>query len=258
MEKQTFMPKKSKIFFFTVLFLTMGLILTLADLFSSVITVGNFAFLPSQSVKTSSYKIYAISLQKSSTYNQASTQLQDIKMRGGAGVIYQTDGLYYCLASAYENENDAYGVQNNLKENKTDSEIVVISINSINFDLTLSGTEKNALLDAVNSFKTVFKTLYDISISLDTGVKDFPTCKLDAALVKDKFFKTKKNFDEAFKTKLSNEIFQTKLKLVELSNSLNVLTELDRQEKVLFSSTLKETYINAILQNKTLASEITQ
>jgi hypothetical protein len=46
--------KKIKFFLITVLVVSFALIISLADLFSSFLTIGNFAFLPSQGVKISS------------------------------------------------------------------------------------------------------------------------------------------------------------------------------------------------------------
>jgi hypothetical protein len=250
------MPKKSKFFLITVLVVSFALIISLADLFSSFLTIGNFAFLPSQGVKISSYKIYAISLARSSTSSGASENIKEVKTRSGAGYVYQANGIYYCLASAYENENDVINVQINLKESGTESQIIEIPVGQISVDMSLSGTERTALLEALNSFKANFKTLYDISISLDTGVKNLVECKLELSKQMDKIAKVQQDFESAFKTKLTGEIFKTKLKLMEQTSFVQGLVELNLNEKVLFSSALKELYIKVIILNKTLASEI--
>ncbi len=252
------MPKKSKFFFTSVLILTFALTIALADLFSSVITIGNFAFLPSQSVKSSGYKIYAISLNKAQTHAQASTQIQDIKLRGGAGYIYSNSGLYYCIASAYENQNDALNVQTNLQEKDISSEIIEITINEISIDTTFTGSEKNSLLEVLSSFKNTFKTLYDLSISLDTGTKDVIQCKVDVQSHYNKVVKIKQDYENIFKNKLTSEIFQTKLKLTEHLTIIESIINLDLNEKVLLSSQIKECYLKIVILNKELANDLSQ
>lgn len=250
------MPKKSKFFVLSVLVLAFSLTLAMADLFSSLLTVGNFAFLPSQTSKTPSYKVYAISLFKGQTYEQSTNKIQEIKLRGGAGFVYSSSGLYYCLASAYENQNDAINVQNSLKEKEIENEIIEIAINEISIDTTFSGKEKSTILEGLNSFKNTFKTMYDLSISLDTSTKDVITCKTELKLLYDKLVKEKENFDNVFKNKLTNEIFQTKLKLTDLNTAVESIIKMDYTDKVTLSSMIKEKYLKILVLNKTLATEL--
>lgn len=250
------MPKKSKFFFISVLVLTFSLTVVLADLFSSFITVGSFAFLPSQSVKVSGYKIYAISLYKGQTHVQASNQIQDIKLRGGGGYVYFYNSVYHCLASAYENENDAVNVQNSLKEQNLQSQIIEISIKDIIIDTTFSALEKSLLLETLTSFKNSFKTLYDLALSLDTGTKDLIQCKIELKNHQDKIMKLKQDYNDAFKNKVMNELFQIKLKVAEHLTIIESIVELNYSDKVLFSSFLKESYLKIVELNKTLATEL--
>ena len=96
-------------------------------------------------------------------------------------VTFTQYGLYYCIA-CYENQNDALNVQTNLQEKDISSEIIEITINEISIDTTFTGSEKNSLLEVLSSFKNTFKTLYDLSISLDTGTKDVIQCKVDVLI----------------------------------------------------------------------------
>lgn len=250
------MTKKSKAYAFTLVVLSIAITLVMADLLSSLITIGNFAFLPTQGVKASSYNIYAISLSKSSTLAQANAQIQDIRLKGGAGYVYNTNGLYYLLASAYENENDAIKVKENLENQQLTSEVLKIEISEISIDLSLNGSEKSALNGALNSFKTTYKTLYDISISLDTQVKTLPESKLLVSNYVTALSNVQKEFDTLFKNKLTNEIFQIKLKITALLDIVKALSEQDYEQITLFSAAIKNSYIGAVITNKELAKEL--
>lgn len=251
------MTKKNKLFAFVIIALTCAITIVVADLFSSLLTVGNFAFLPTQGLKAGKYSIYTLALSKTTTNSDAGSQVQEIKLRSGAGYIYFANGFYYLLASGYENENDAHKVQESLIANETDSEIVEIEVGDIIIEMSLSGTEKTAMTNALGAFKTVYKNLYDISVSLDTAVKNLAECKLLVNTELEKLNTIKITFDNTFLSKLTSEVFKIKLNIAELFLSLQQLTENNTDQKVLYSSYIKETYLKSIVINKNLAKELT-
>lgn len=250
------MSKKTKFYSFSLVGITFALIFVLADLFSNFITVGNFAFLPTQGLKNNAYTIYALSLAKCATVTEANGLVQDIKLRGGAGYVYASGGLYYLLASAYESENDAKKVQESLQEEKTESEIISLSVGEIAIDFSLNGTEKAATNDALAIFKQTYKVLYDTSISLDTGVKTLPECKLAITNHLTTCSTSKSQFDQVFSAKLTSEVFKIKLKLAALVMNLQTFVEQDITQQVLYSSSLKSLYIQSVVYNKDLAKEL--
>lgn len=251
------MTKKSKFYSFTITILMFVLMVVLADLFSSVITIGNFAFLSTQGIKSNSFTIYALSIDKCSTLSQASQVSNEAKLRGGAGYIHSQDGLYYVLLSAYENQNDALKVQENLLENEQSSELITINITEIVIDLSLNANEKTSIQDALSSFKNAYKNLYDFSVSIDTGVKTLSEIKLAVSSYLSDLNKTKTTFETVFLNKITSEIFKLKLKLTELVMTVNSFVEADYEQQVIYSSNLKETYIKCLIINKNLAKEMT-
>ena len=64
-------------------------------------------------------------------------------------------------------------------------------------------------------------------------------------------------FDNTFLSKLTSEVFKIKLNIAELFLSLQQLTENNTDQKVLYSSYIKETYLKSIVINKNLAKELT-
>jgi len=242
------MPKKLNFLTIFVVLLCFGLAVSLAELFSSVITIGDFAFLPSSQAKSGSFCIYALAFYKTTDESSTSELAKKIQTKNGAGYIYNKDNVYYILASAYESENDAKKV---LEKNETDEftgEIIKIEVKEINLNMTLSGKEKIALSNSLSIFKKVYASLYDLSVSLDTEVKNQTECKLAISDLKSNVSKVQADFDAHFNGKLDKNLLNIKLKLSDLSKMLQELLEKD-SDGISFSSKLKYDSIEAITLN---------
>lgn len=248
--------KSGKFFALVVCGISLALCITLADLFSTAITAGNFSGVFSSSSKISSYNIYAISMFQSSILSSAEESANQIKTQGGAGYIYNDSSVYYVLASAYEKQNDAELVKENLISSGYTPTIITIFIPEITITSNLNANEKTALSSALNIFKTTYQQLYDLSINLDTSLKDETECKVLLNDIASNVSKVKTTFDGAFNSKLTNSILNVKLKLESLSNSIATLLEYSSTSSVSFNSKLKYTYIETLNLNKTLCKEI--
>lgn len=248
--------KSGKFFALVVCGISLALCITLADLFSTAITAGNFSGLFSSSSKISSYNIYAISMFQSSILSSAEESANQIKTQGGAGYIYNDSSVYYVLASAYEKQNDAELVKENLMSSGYTPTIITIFIPEITITSNLNANEKTALNSALNIFKTTYQQLYDLSINLDTFLKDETECKVLLNDIASNVSKVKTTFDGTFNSKLTNSILNVKLKLESLSNSIATLLEYTSTSSVSFNSKLKYTYIETLNLNKTLCKEI--
>lgn len=250
------MPKKLNILTIIVVLLCLGLAVSFAELFSSLITIGDFAFLPSNQAKSSAYNIYAIAFYKTTDESSTSGLAKKIQTKNGAGYVYKKDNVYYVLASAYESENDAKKV---LEKNETDmlsGEIIKISVNEISLNMTLSGKEKIAISNSLGCFKDVYLNLYDLSVSLDTEVKNQTECKLAISNLKANLTKIQSDFDTHFNAKLDKNLLSIKLKLADLSTMLQDLLEQD-SDGLSFSSKLKYDSIQAVMYNIDLCDELT-
>lgn len=248
------MPKKTKIFGISIVILSVILSFLLADLFSSLITVGDFAFLTTQSTKSNGYTIYAISLNKTLSLSEANNLIDEVQQKNAAGFVYKSDNIYYLLASGYENKSDAENVLKHLAESKTDAEIISIKIKKIEIDMNLKNSEKNTMIESLNIFKTTYQSLYDISVSLDTKLKTKTECKLLINNLQANVIKVQSNFDTQFNSKLNTKLLSIKLSLNKVVNSLQTL--IDESDSDLFSSYIKNTYLNVIKINKDLAEDI--
>lgn len=249
------MPKKTKILTTLIIIVSLALAITFAELFSSLITIGDFAFISTSQNKISGYNIYAVAVQKTTTQSNAQSLAKDIQYKNGAGYIYEKDGIYYILASAYESENDASKVLENLSSQEISGEILKISVDNIDINLSLSGKEKIAFNNAVNIFKTAFKSLYDISVSLDTNVKSQTECKIAVNDLKSNISKVISDYETYFNSKLTESLVFLKLKLEDLENLLKKLYEENISDLTSYSSILKYCYIDVVMLNIDLCKE---
>ncbi len=248
--------KSMGIFGIITICVSLALIFVLADLFSSVLTLGDFAFLNATGSKSSSYKIYAISLNKTLSKESADNFALEIKQKGGAGFVFKKEEQYYILASAYENENDAIKVRDKLGDDKIDSEIVEIDIGEIKIDMNFSSAEKITMTNSINLFKEIFKKLYNISIELDTSIKSLTECKLLVNEERNYIDEIKKSFDNSFNNKLNNEIIKIRTKIIELEAMTEKLISEASEQSSIFSSQLKYAYIQAIILNRELVASL--
>lgn len=243
------MPKKTKFFVSFFILLSVALAIGFAELFSSLITIGDFAFISSSQNKISGFDVYAVATNKTIDEESAQNMKKDIQNKNGAGYVYEKDGLFYILTSAYESENDAIKVCESLKNQNIDCEIVKIVVDELKLDLTLSNQDKTVLNNSINIFKSCFQKIYDISVSLDTNIKNETECKLEISNVKSELSKVISDFEACFNSKLTQDFVYLKLKLDDLNDLLQGLYENNLGQSVSFSSVLKHSYIEIIMLN---------
>ena len=243
------MPKKTKIFVSFTVLLSIALAVGLAELFSSILTISDFAFINTSQNKISGFNIYAVSTAKTTNKENVQTLSKENQNKNGAGYVYEKDGLFYILASAYESENDAIKVCENLKNQDIECEIIVITVDDIKLDLSLSGQEKVAFNNCFTIFKSCYQKLYDLSVSIDTSVKNQTECKLEISNLKSDLTKVVSDFETHFNSKLTQDLVFLKLQLDDLDELLESLYQDNQSQLTSFSSVLKCSYIKVVMMN---------
>ena len=201
----------------------------------------------------SKYTLYAVSTAKSQSNISATEQSNLCKAKGGAGYTYISDNYFYIIASIYENKADAEKVVQNIKES-TSAEIVTIEISPFSLNSNLSNEEKSALENSITIFKTSYKELYDISISLDTAVMSEVNARLSLNQLNSKITTTLSNFNTMFNEQMTSELLTIKLKLNNLLSSTDKLVNPD--PSIPLTSQIKYTYCDAIFLLKDLSQNI--
>ena len=247
-----FHKKNGKFFAIVTLVVCFCLSLTLADLFSNVITIKAFNNI-STTGRQAEYIVYGISLFDGATESTAKEQVPSIIKQGGAGYVWEKDNKFYVLASAYLEENDAKMVKTNLKEKEINASIIKIEIPSIAISGTFTSLENTTLTSALKIFKNTYEALYDVSVSLDTKIKTETQCKMEITDIKNNLSKTEVAFASVFDSKLTTSILEVKIALSSLLTLLEDLTKYDSTAQEPFTYKIKNTYIQALYLNYNLS-----
>jgi hypothetical protein len=245
--------KRSKFLAILTCIFCFVLCITLADLFSTIITVGSFS--GGSGGKISPYSIFAVTLYQGTVKSSALEHSVTIKKTNGAGYVWEDDGTFYVIASAYKEENDANKVKENLTNSNYNVEVLKISIDEIAISKNYTNEELNSLLSAGNLFKETFKSLYDISISLDTEIISETQCRLEISNLQSEVGKIKNDFEVMFNAKLSPVLLQLKLSINSVSTLIQQLIDFESSNQQ-FSSKIKYNYIEILSINQKLAKQI--
>lgn len=187
--------------------------------------------------------VYAISMAKSQLKNEIEAQKNDLQSKTGAGYIYEKGNYFYLIASLYENINDAELVKNNLKTNNIETEIINIELENLKIEGSFSPEEKSVLTSAIKADYDTFRSLYDVAISLDTGLFDKTKAKLECNAVYSNHVSTKSNFETMFK-KTTNKNLLSLQKQLEQTNEIlsDLINEKYNTNNQDFSSLIKFCY----------------
>lgn len=247
------MKDKNKLFnkIFVVAFctITLSIMLVLADLFSGFITVGSYSF-ASENISVSEYTVYAVC---TSSYNKkilADEMVETIQQQGGAGYVYAGDKLYYLIAGIYQTKGDAEKVAENIISSKPQTSIIAITAPAITLSSNLDQTEKNAVNKSISLFKSMYKDLYDIAVSLDTALIEEITARLQVNQLSSEVSTNLNDFETLFSNSITTELLKIKLALQEMQTYLNNL--INSSSILPFTALVKQTYCHIVVGYKNL------
>ncbi len=196
-------------------------------------------------------KFYCIVMSSLQNYSEAVVLSEQIKNQGGAGYILNKDNSYMVLASAYELQEDALKVKNNLSSSQINVEILELNFKPLTIKINLNTNQITELKKSINLFVNQYKNLYDLSINYDSAKittqelftninNNIETCQ-----------NNKESFNLAFKTVDDYSIVYVK---IYLNNIISVLKSIQNTEKL--SSELKYAYFQILNTYLELIGEI--
>ncbi len=243
----------SKVFTLSFCVISVAIMLTMADLFSSLITVGGFSFV-NENISLSEYNMYAVCTSSYQTKVMASEFSETIKSQGGAGFVYMNKDSYYIVASMYENEADAKKVLEKNIESKPDASILKINIPPINISSNLESQEKATVNSCLSIFKNCYKKLYDISVSIDTAVTTEVSARLDVNQLLSEVQTNLNNFNILFTNNITSDLLCIKLGVEDVVKMLKTLVE--SASIYPFTALVKEAYCNIIYTYKNMSERM--
>lgn len=240
-----------KVFVLIVSVACVAVCVLLASIISSAITVSG-----ATTSTYSNFSVYAISLGSYATSSAAEATVEDVMQRGGAGYVYGKEGVYHVLASAYERENDAKLVKENLLKTYTTCSIVEIEISEPDFSKVSSDSQSKQFLSALSEIKNSFVKLYDVSVSLDTKAIDETKAKIQIIEIKGSLEKAFEGVSRG-SSSIDGIYYQSiKNTFSDLENELTDLRNYQGVDGITLSSKVKNTYINFLFELKDLVGTL--
>lgn len=236
----------NKIFIFLFSVICVVTCVFLAQVFSSFLTMGSLQVSSNTTNSICEFKVYAISLGVYSNKYLAETSATNYSQRNAGGYVLKINGAYHVLASAYEKENDAKLVQENLLLEEINSEIIEITFESVLFESVSSKEQEKEFIESLNIFKIVYLGLYDVSVSLDTSVIDQTKAKIEIISIK---ADVEEKLEEINKgtTAIDGIYYQTiKNKYNELIDTLSSLKNYEEAEGIILSAKIKHCYLEIL------------
>lgn len=166
-------------------------------------------------VKSSAYDLYMISLAKSQVKSEAISLSADYQKIGAGGYIWEQEGYFHVISSAYSNKNDAILVQNSVKAKGIESCLINVHFDSYTINGNFTDSEAKVLTKALNCFQNYYHSLYDIAISYDTSVYN----EISARLAVNNAHSTLSSMLADFETIFADDCTATPLK--DLHTALN-------------------------------------
>lgn len=192
-------------------------------LVSTLIVSANL-FQTTQKVESGQNTYYLLSVYSAESLEEAESELENFSDTNFGLYIYENDDAYHIIASCYKNNNDAELVKSNLKTNGIEAEILKIKKESVVLEGSFSSNEELILKDCLSTTNNIYNNLYDITVSLDTGVTDEVTAKLKINEVYSNFLTTKNNFETLFSASANSEISNIRASFTKIDEILLDLT----------------------------------
>ena len=251
------METKKKLLF-PIIVICIGLVLciSLAGIFFSLVNSQNISNSTSN-LSSTAYNIYLLSLNSCKNESEAISLGKDTMINDNAGYLWEYDGNFEIISSAYKNENDALLMKNALEMKNIKTQIIKVDFPSIKISSTYSNKEMEILISALNSFHDAYFELYDISISLDSQIINETKASLLINEVLSKFTTKRNNFNTLFPKNSSDFLLAINDYLTNGFESLSLLFD-----KILitptqtFSSLIKYRYCEILDLNYNLIKEI--
>ena len=223
-------------------FLTLILCVSVGYLISTLVVTTNL-FQTTSKVESQNLTYYLLSIYQSENKDECETLKSEFQNKGCAGYIYEDNNTFYIIASIYDNVNDAELVKSSLKVDGYNAEILSYSLDNLSLEGNFSSKEQQVIKECLQIRYTTYKSLYDISISLDTNVYDEITARLNVNEIYSDFLTTKNNFETLFSENQSVNISSIR----EIFNIISTELENLTNSKDDFSNKVKLAYCNILL-----------
>lgn len=183
-----------------------------------------------------SFSIYFVAVAKSQIKSEACTLAKDKIAENNAGYVWENENYYYVINSAYENKNDAELVGLNLSQKNIKNDIFKVDFSSISIDSPISSKEATSILNAsLDVFLSCYRSLFDISVSLDNNVYDYTKTMFEINRVNAQTDEIMKNYNLIFSEIEIPSLESLSLALSKLNETTSHLSQIGEKNNELLS-----------------------
>lgn len=227
----------------------------LAIVFVACLIVANFISLyiiqvdtKTEEVENAGFEVYMLSLSKSKLENEAKSIAPDFQEIGAGGFIWKNDDYFHVIASCYINKNDAELVKNSIKLNQNlESEIFTVKFSNCLLKGSFDQEEKKVLTRSLAAAQIFYTSIYDIAVSLDTGVINEISAKLSVNGTCNNISTIYANFDTIYPSPIISPLKEVNAYLKSIVKLSQALATDERTNKTqTYSSHLKYRYLEAL------------
>ncbi len=199
---------------------------------------------------------YALQMGAFKSEDNARTEADTVRARGGAGYVFFDGELYRVLASAYASEAEAKDVRESLKADMIESGVFPIDIAEVDLRVTAGANVVSAMTGAVDSLKKAREDMTALSIAVDREEKTQAEAAEEAAAIREGMqaaldeLKAEAGSDNAVISSLEGT-------MEKMLGDLNQLASEADGSKLDFSSRMKYTQIGIIADTVEFITEIT-
>ncbi len=214
--------KKSRVFGFFFFVLSVALVVSFS-IFSANLIVG-VSFNASSTLLLNEKTYYLLSLNSFESEAEAEEASKQVKLKQGAGYVYNTIKSYEVIAFAYINEEDCLSVKSRLEEEYKNCHIIPLKCKKIN--ASVPSEFKGEIAYAIKTFDEVYSILYSIATSYSSSKEYYTSMNLinEVILSIESKIEAIKQVNSSFTVKLKsklNELMVDLKKLVDVNERVD-------------------------------------
>ena len=193
---------------------------------------------------------YAVSLQSGESFSEVSSEVNEVKLKDGAGFVLQREKKYYLIASCYSSAEDAQQVCSQI--DSYDAHVVEIRFDRLIISSNFDMNQILLIKDSLNMVNKIFESLYNIVNMLDRGEILNAEAQQKIQIFKETCREHKESFAKCFQNNFENIITRVKIFQSETISSLTMLSGSQNLSSDIKYAIMNNFYSFASLQNQLL------
>ena len=251
-EKKKNKKRKARGFFaFILIMISCVTVFFVANAFSNILAFSTVSLYKARSATAKSFNVFMININNFEKEDDAKKFAAEIKLAGGAGYVMYDLG-YNVIASAYLSSTDAQSVLEKVKLTYDTATVKLVEINRCELENIVDDEQEKCVQKALDLFKNTYKSLYDLSVKLDSSQITSADVKIELTALLESASDISASFRN-YASKITETSYSlTQAKVNQVVELLNDLVE-SSLTSMRLSALLKNAQISALMLQNELA-----